>query len=62
MKINDFAKILKRLFEERLNRLNDLIDKKYLVFDSTYSFNNLLRCAETPTHFIGEFLGAGKFG
>jgi hypothetical protein len=61
MKINDFSEILKQLLEERLNRLNELIDKKYLGFDSAYSLSNLLRCAETPTHFIGELLGTKKF-
>ena len=61
MEINDFAEILRQLFEERLNLLNDLIYKKILRIDSIYSFNNLLRCAETPTHFIGELLGAKKF-
>lgn len=61
MKINIFAEILKELLEERLNVLNDLINKKTLIFDSVYSFNNLLRCAETPTHFIGELLGTKIF-
>ena len=61
MKIKDFTKILKQLFEERLNLLNNLIHKKNLKFESTYSFNNLLRYAETPTHFIGELLGAKIF-
>ena len=41
MKIENFAKILKQLFEERLNLLNYSIYKKELIFDSKYSFNNL---------------------
>jgi len=61
MKIKKFAEILKQLFEWRLNLLNDLIDKGNLKFNSVYSFNNLLRFAETPSHFIAEFLGAKKF-
>lgn len=61
MDINEFAQILKHLCEERLNYLNKLIGNRILVFDSFYSFNHLLRCGETPTHFIGELLGANKF-
>ena len=61
MKTKNFRKILKQQFGNRLNLLNDLTNRKQLRFDSAYSFNNLLRCAETPTHFIGELLGSKKF-
>jgi hypothetical protein len=61
MNIKKFSKILKEIFEERLNNLNNLICEEYITFDSSYSFNNLLRCVETETHFIGELLGAKRF-
>ncbi len=61
MQIKAFAEILKPLLEERLNLLNNLINKNNLRFDSAYAFNNLLRCAETPTHFICELLGVKIF-
>jgi hypothetical protein len=61
MNVKDFSLILKRLLEDRLNLLNNLINEKILQINSVYSFNNLLRCAETPTHFIGELLGAKQY-
>jgi hypothetical protein len=61
MNVKDFSLILKRLLEDRLNLLNNLINEKILQINSAYSFNNLLRCAETPTHFIGELLGAKQY-
>jgi hypothetical protein len=61
MNAERFSIVLKQLLENRLNQLNDLIDKGILIINTEYCFNNLLRCAETPTHFIAELLGAKQY-
>src|SRR5262249_17296297 len=58
----EFISISKNVFEEWLNALNGLIRQGTIHIPGPYSFNNILRIAESPYHYICELIGAKKYG
>lgn len=54
----EFINISQKILEKWLNDLNRLIRQGNLSFPGTYSFNNILRIAESPSHYICELMGA----
>lgn len=54
----EFINVSQKILEKWLNDLNRLIRIGNLRFPSTYSFNNFLRIAESPSHYICELMGA----
>lgn len=54
----EFISISQKVFEEWLNYLNQLIRQGNLNIPGPYSFNNILRIAESPSHYICELMGA----
>ena len=57
-----FISISKKVFEEWLNYLNRLIRQGNLNIPGSYSFNNFLRIAESPSHYICGLMGAKQYG
>jgi hypothetical protein len=58
MKPNEFINKSKDVITEWLNYLNRLILNRKLNISFSYSFSNVLRVAESPSHFICELTGA----
>lgn len=61
MNSKQFIKIISNLFNEWLNTINEFIKKRELTISGEYSFNHVLRVAESPTHFICELCGSKKY-
>lgn len=57
----EFISISQKVFEKWLNYLNQLIRQGNLNIPGPYSFNNILRIAESPSHYICELMGAKKY-
>ena len=58
MKPKEFINTSKDVITEWLNHLNRLISERKLNIPFSYSFSNLLRVAESPSHFVCELIGA----
>lgn len=56
-----FKQCMISFFTDWLNHVNRLIGEKKLVLFCDYSFTNILRIAESPTHFICELYGSKEY-
>ncbi len=58
MNPKEFINTSKYVITEWLNHLNQLILERKLNIPFSYSFSNVLRIAESPSHYICELIGA----
>lgn len=60
MRIKEFEKIVKKIFQKHLNNINNKINKDFTI-NGDHSFTDKIRIATTPDHYILELCGSTKY-